>query len=198
VENRRIAFGALVCALLLSGCALVGSGSEPLDTFELTAATPATGARKTRTQILVAEPTALKALDSESIVIKPSEKVIQYLGGAQWADRLPRIVQARLAETFQKSGRVGGVGRPGEGLAIDYQVIADIRSFEIRLDGGDRAEVALFVQILNDRNGVVRAAQLFSASAPVSGDGAAAFVAALDHAFGTVAVEIVDWTASRI
>ena len=127
--------------------------------------------------MLIAEPSALKALDGENIVIKPSPGVIQYLKGAQWADRLPQIVQARLAETFQRSGSFGGVGKPGEGLAIDYQVIAEIRAFEVRVDGGEHAEVELFVRILNDRNGVVRASKTFTASAPVSGTGNDAYVA---------------------
>jgi ABC-type uncharacterized transport system auxiliary subunit len=46
-----------------------------------------------------------------------------------------------------------------------------VRAFEIRLDGGERAEVELFVRILNDRNGVVRASRVFEASAPVAGTG---------------------------
>ncbi len=149
-------------------------------------------------QILVAEPTALKALDGQDIVIKPSPGVIQYLKGAQWADRLPKIVQARLAESFQLSDRVGGVGRPGEGLAIDYQIIVDIRSFEIRLDGGARAEIELYARILNDRNGVIRASRTFTATAPVAGSGSDAFVAALDRAFAKAAVEIVDWTVPHL
>jgi cholesterol transport system auxiliary component len=184
---------------LLPGCALLGKSSEPLDTYELSApVTPVSGGRHTRRQVLVAEPSALKSLDSESIVIKPSAATIQYLKGAQWADRLPRVVQARLVETMQRSGRVGGVGIPGEGLAIDYQIIVDIRSFEIRLDGTDRAEVELYVKVLNDRNGVVRAGRLFSATAPVSGGSNDAFISALDRAFGSAATEIVVWTTSVI
>ena len=184
---------------LLPGCALLGSTAEPLDTYELSAPAPSvTGGRASRRQVLVTEPSALKSLDSENIVIKPSADTIQYLKGAQWADRLPRVVQARLIETLQQSGRVGGVGRPGEGLAIDYQIIVDIRSFEVRLDGGDRADVELYVRILNDRNGVVRAGRLFSATAPVSGGSNAAFITALDRAFGIAANDIVDWATSVI
>jgi cholesterol transport system auxiliary component len=198
VAIGRLASGALLAVLLLSGCALLGGGDpEPLDTYELTAPAPARAPRRPGTQILVAEPTAIKALDSESIVIKPSPATIQYLSGAQWADRLPRIVQARLVEAFQSSGRIG-VGKPGEGLAIDYQIIIDIRSFEIRLDGTDRAEIELFVRILNDRNGVVRTARLFTATVAVGAGGNGAFVAALDRAFGIAAAEIVEWTVSQI
>ncbi len=110
----------------------------------------------------------------------------------------PLIVQARLAETFQRSGSFAGVGKPGEGLAIDYQIIVEIRSFEVRVTGGERADVDLFVRILNDRNGEVRAARDFTASVPVSGGGNQAYIDALDRAFGETAREIVGWTDTVI
>lgn len=197
-----IRFGTIAAALALpfamSGCALIGGGSTPLDTYELTAPGGGESAPRSRTQILIAEPAALKALDGQNIVIKPAAGSIQYLKGAQWADRLPRVVQARLAEAFQRSGRFGGVGKPGEGLAIDYQVISEVRAFEVRVAGAAQAHVEIFVRVLNDRNGVVRAQRSFSASAPVSGAGNDAYIGALDRAFGQVAAEIVAWTDTRI
>ena len=195
----RAAFGVVGLSLALSGCAVLGGGNPPLDTFELTAPeSERPAARRTRTQILIAEPSALKALDGEKIVIKPSAKEVQFLAGAQWSDRLPRVVQARLADTFQRSGLFGGVGKPGEGLAIDYQIITEIRAFDVRLDGGDRADIEIHVRILNDRNGVVRAQRTFTATSPLSGAQNAAYTAALDRAFATVATDIVNWTASPI
>ena len=186
---------AALLVLSLAGCAALGGKPAPLDTFELSA--PSVDVRAhSRGQILIAQPSALKALDSQNIVIRPSDSSIQFLKGAQWADRLPQVIRARLAETFQKSGRFGGVGQPGEGLAIDYQVIADIRSFDIRIEGGVRADVELYIRVLNDRNGVVRAEKLFSATAPVSGAGNDAYVRALDQAFGQAATEILAWSAS--
>jgi cholesterol transport system auxiliary component len=192
--KHSLAAAALV--LFLPGCALLGGGSRPLDTYDLSAPQPNPGKRAHRLQVLIANPTAIKAFDSQNIVIEPRPGAIEYLKGVQWADRLPKVVQARLAETFQKSRRFGGVGQPGEGLAIDYQVIADIRSFDIKVDGGEQADVELYIRILNDRNGVVRAEKLFSATAPVSGTGNDAYVKALDRAFGRVANEILDWSAS--
>ncbi|MER8652013.1 MULTISPECIES: ABC-type transport auxiliary lipoprotein family protein [unclassified Mesorhizobium] len=202
--GSRVTFGlggyksaAVLLGLTLAGCAALGGKPAPLDTFELSA--PSIDAHgHSRRQILIAQPSALKALDSQNIVIKPSDRSIQYLKGAQWADRLPLIVQARLAETFQRSGSFAGVGKPGEGLAIDYQVIVEIRSFEVRVNGGEHAEVNLFVRILNDRNGEVRASKSFTASAPVSGSGNPAYVSALDSAFGEAAKDIVSWTDSVI
>lgn len=190
--------GVALLALGVAGCAaLPGGGPAPLDTFELSA--PSVEVRShSRRQILIAEPSALKALDGQNIVIKTGSRAIQYLKGAQWADRLPLIVQARLAEMFQRSGSFAGIGKPGEGLAIDYQVITEVRSFEIRADRGEQAQVELFVRLLNDRNGEVRASRTFTASAPVSGGGNQAYVAALDSAFGQTARDIVRWTETSI
>jgi cholesterol transport system auxiliary component len=187
-------------ALLLPGCAaLPGGGPAPLDTYDLTAsATAVSGPQRARTQVLVAEPTALKVLDGENLVIRPSASSIEFLSGAQWADRLPRIVQARLVESLQATGRFGGVGKPGEGLAIDYQIVTEIRAFEIRVGGGGRAEVGLFVKLLNDRNGVVRASRAFQATSPVSGTGNEAYVQALDRAFAQASGELVSWVLSSI
>ncbi len=197
MKSSALVSSAVALSVLLSGCALL-STPKVLDTYELTAPEAKKSRGSSRRQLLIAEPSALKALDGENIVIKPSPGVIQYLKGAQWADRLPKIVQARLAETFQRSGNFGGVGKPGEGLAIDYQIIAEIRAFEVRVGAGENADVELFIRILNDRNGVVRAAKTFNATAPVLGAGNDAYVQALDAAFGQAAVEIVAWADSLI
>ncbi|MET3790330.1 cholesterol transport system auxiliary component [Aquamicrobium terrae] len=198
MSSVKFRFVAALLACTLAGCAaLPGGGPAPLDTFELSAASVNSGSLSRR-QILIAEPAALKAFDGQNIVIKPADGSIQYLKGAQWADRLPLIVQARLAETFQRSGRFAGVGKPGEGLAIDYQVITEIRAFDVQVAGGQKAVVELFVRLLNDRTGEVRAAQSFTASAPVSGSGNQAYVSALDRAFGDAAAQIVNWTGTAI
>ncbi|WP_435371464.1 ABC-type transport auxiliary lipoprotein family protein [Mesorhizobium liriopis] len=198
MKRASKAVSVMLLASLLAGCAALGGGPAPLDTYELTAPSISERPARGRTQILIADPTALKALDGQNIVISPRPGAVEYLSGAQWSDRLPRIVQLRLAETFQKAGGFGGVGRPGEGLAIDYQVIVEIRRFGISVNGGRTADVELFVKLLNDKNGTVRATREFTGRAPVSGAGNAAYVDALSAAFGQAATQIVDWTRSRV
>ncbi|AHK44514.1 putative ABC transporter protein [Ensifer adhaerens OV14] len=182
-------------AVLLAGC---GAGAAVNDTFSLSASPVVEGRAATSKQILVPEPTALKALDSDQVVIRLSGSELQYLSKAQWSDRLPRMVQAKLVQAFENTGKVAGVGKPGEGLAIDYQVISEIRSFEISTEGADTAVVEIFAKIVNDRNGTVRAQKAFRATAGVKGTGNPAFVRALDQAFATVASEIVGWTLGSI
>lgn len=181
-------------AMLLAGCGTKANN----DTFDLSITPSAQGTAVRNRQILVPEPTAIKSLDSEQVVVRVSPSEIQYLANSQWGDRLPKMVQSKLVEAFENTGKLGGVGKPGQGLAIDYQVVTDIRSFEIDTSGQRVAKVEISVKILNDRNGSVRAQNVFRATAPVSGEGNQQFVAAINRAFAKVGSEIVDWTLQSI
>jgi cholesterol transport system auxiliary component len=198
VRKRRTGVGAsIVCisSLFLSGC--LGAGAKD-DTFVLSDVAVVSGPSAKNRQILIPEPTALKALDSEQVVIRLSGAELQYLDKSRWSDRLPKMVQSKLVEAFENTGKLGGVGRPGEGLAIDYQVVSDIRAFEIEADGGNHAHVEISVKILNDRNGTVKAQRVFSGDAPVAGAGNIAFIKALDTAFSGVTADIVGFTLKAI
>jgi cholesterol transport system auxiliary component len=183
---------------LLSGCGSALGTKTPPDTYSLTGTPNVEGRASPRRQILIAEPIALKALDSEQIVIKPTSSSIQYLADSQWSDRLPKIVQAKLVQAFENSGRVGGVGRPGEGLAIDYQISTSIRSFEIRVQGGETALVEISAKVINDRNGSVSDQRVFRGTSPVRGSGNGAYVEALDRAFDQVTVDLVAWALQKL
>ncbi len=202
IPRRKISAVSTKFAVMmpLLGAILVGcGGGAKNDTFDLSVSpAPVTQARSLKgRQLLVAEPTALKALDSENIVVRLSNSEVQYLANSQWSDRLPRMVQSKLVEAFQDTGRLGGVGRPGQGLAIDYQVVTDIRAFEVDTKN-NVANIEISVQLLNDRNGTVRAQDVFRASARVSGTGNANFVKALDSAFAAASREIVAWTLKAL
>lgn len=191
--KAKAGLGLVLLGLLLAGC---GTGPAP-DTYDLKGLTGDVSAPKRNRQVLVTEPTAVKALNSDQIVVRLAGAEIQYLAKAQWADRLPRLVQARLVEALENTGKLSGVGTPGQGLAIDDQVVSDIRSFEIATNGSSRARVEISVKLLNDRNGTIRAQQTFVAEAP-AGSGNPAFIKALDTAFGQVTNEIVEWVLKEL
>ncbi|CAK7256450.1 ABC-type transport auxiliary lipoprotein family protein [Shinella yambaruensis] len=197
LRNGTAARAALV-AVLAAMLAACGSTQAKNDTFALTSVATADGPSARSRQILVPPPSALKALDGEQIVIRPSASEIQYLAGAQWSDSLSKMVQAKLVQAFENTGRLGGVGMPGQGLAIDYQIVTDIRAFEVQTAGADAAVVEISAKLLNDRNGTVRAQKVFRATVPVGGTGNPAFVKALDAAFAAVTADIVGWTLASI
>lgn len=197
--RRRQGLAAKTALVFMSASLLTACGTKAVnDTFSLTSVPVVEGPSARNRQILVAVPTALKALGSDQVVVRPTTSEIQYLGKAQWGDTLPNIVQAKLVQAFEATGSLGGVGKPGEGLAIDYQVVTTLRAFEVRTSGPATAVVEIFAKIVNDRNGTVRAQQVFRATAPVSGAGGPAFVAGLDAAFARVTADIVAWTLKSI
>jgi cholesterol transport system auxiliary component len=196
---RRLLAATMLLPALGFGLAACGSKAVN-DTFDLTASVSdvATTASARNRQLLVADPSALKALDSEQILVRVSGAEIRYLSQSQWSDRLTRVVQSKLVEAFENTGRLGGVGRPGQGLAIDFQLITDVRAFEIAAEGGDRGVVEISAKLLNDRNGTVKAQRVFRAEVPSTGSDNASYVAALDRAFARVTGDIVTWTLQSI
>lgn len=187
----------LLLATLLAGCGT----TTPLDTFSLSTPqqTKSASASRKNLQLLVPAPSALKALDSENIVVNTAPGAIEYLKGAQWGDRLPNLVQSRLVQAYENTGVFGGVGRPGDGLAINYQILTDLRVFSIQAYGAQKAAVVeIAVKLMNDKNGEVRATRVFRSAVPVSGTTNSGYVKALDAAFERTASDIVSWTISSL
>ena len=190
---RRLAATA-VLAGLLSACSLARF-SAPDAIFDLSAPDDVATKAGTPAQLLIPVPSASAALDSTRIAARPTDSEYAYLPGAVWSDTLPKLLQARLTETFQNTGRVRAAGRPGQSLSINYQVVMDIRAFEI---AGEAAVAEFHVMILNDRNGVVVSRRIVKASAPVGDTSNAGAVAALDAAMDDAFGEIAGWVLGRI
>jgi cholesterol transport system auxiliary component len=180
---------AAVCAVALVGCAAI-IPRAPSDIFDLSAPTEVAAPGRGRLQVLVPEPSAIKALDTDRIAARPSPSEYAYLPRAVWSDSLPKLLQARLMETLQNSGRVRAAALPGQGLVIDYQLVVDIRAFE--LSGGE-AVAEFAVKLMDDRTGRVARTRTFRHVAAVSSSEPEAVVAGLNAAMDAAFVEITAW-----
>ena len=190
----------LSAAVVSAGCSL---SSAPDETFDLVtpAAVDQTVSEARGVQLLVAEPKTIEILASKQVVVRVGERAVQYLGGVRLADALPRFAQFKIKRALEGSRAVGAVGLPGDGLAIDYQIITDIRAFEIRTDGPETAFVSLTVKVLDDRTGTVIASRVFDAAAPVAGTATVeneAYIAALDTALDNALVQVTNWVGQRV
>ncbi|NKB52716.1 MAG: ABC transporter [Rhizobiaceae bacterium] len=197
IHRRGWQRGLVVAASLmaLSSCALVKPGEAPRETFDISAPTQFSGVRGgSRAQILVKVPTALKSLDSDRIVVKPTPTIVTYLAGAQWTDTVPRLVQAKLVESFENSAATRATAKPGDGLVIDYQLVSDVRRFEVA-DGV--AIIELSIKLLTDRTGRVRETRIFRSTARSISDKPEDLVDAFDSAFDELARDIVTWIVRR-
>lgn len=174
-------------ALLLAGC---GGGAAPT-TYDLSAPRDFGRIGGSGGVLIVAEPSTVQALDSDRLIVKDSAGALSFLGGAQWADRVPKLVQTRLIQTFENGSRLAAVGRPGERIVPDLQLNTDIRSFNIDAASG-AAVVEITAKLVGDRSGKVQRAKLFSARVPAGADGAGA-ARALDQALSQVLIQIARW-----
>lgn len=193
----RAAFLA-VLALTLGGCAALGISAPPPSTFDLIAPHSARLSGGARGQLVVAEPTAIAVLDTEKIVVRPTAGEVAHLAGVQWSDRLPKLLQARIVQTFENISRIRAVGRPGDRLAPDYQLVLDVRAFNIAATTEPFAEVEIGAKIVTDKDGRVVAAKVFRATVPTPTTQGAGAVSAVNAAFGRTATDIVHWTARVI
>jgi phospholipid/cholesterol/gamma-HCH transport system substrate-binding protein len=81
-----------------------------------------------------------------------------------------------------------------EGLSADYQLIIDIRAFQVA--GRDQpAEIELAAKLLGN-SGRILAGKAFAAKVPAASAEAPAAIAALDEAFGKVAVDLAAWVGN--
>ena len=190
---RRAApfFLALALALALAGC----GGGAP-QTFDLSAA-PAKAARPLRAQLSIREPIASLDLDGQRILVRTGPETIAYLADAQWADRLPTLIQTRLVETFQNAKLMRSVARAGSGPSAEYSLELDIRAFELDVSKSE-AVVDFAVKIVSQTSGKVAAARIFRVTAPAAGTSGAAATAALNTALSDAMTQIVAFTAAEI
>ncbi|KPF65880.1 ABC transporter [Bosea sp. AAP35] len=178
----------LAAGVFLAGC----SGSSAPTTFDLSAPRDFGRLGGSRATLMVQEPTTVQALDSDRVIIRDSSGALSFLGGAQWADRVPKLVQVRLIQTFENGSRLGSVARPGDRITPEVQLLTDIRSFNIDAASG-AAVVEITAKLVGDRTGDIRRARLFSARVPAGAVDGAGAAQALDRALSQVLVDIVRW-----
>ncbi len=192
---------ALLLATILAGCSTLGLGptAKPDAIFDISVPTAFDGTvKKSSAQILVPTPNASDALSTSRIAVRAKGGSLSYLPGVSWSDQLPPLVQTIMVRAFENSGRVRAVGKPGESLAIDDQVIVDVRAFELDVTGSPAAHVTLGVKLLDERTGKVRATQVFDVSRPSASDRPKDAIVAIDQAASAAVSQVVAWTASAL
>ncbi|MCF3932830.1 ABC-type transport auxiliary lipoprotein family protein [Acuticoccus sp. M5D2P5] len=184
-----------MAALTLAAC---GGGEQISAIYELTASPTPPVSRGTTAQILVPEPRALEALASNKIAVKPTELTISYYPEVAYQDTVPRVLQRVLLDTFQNTGRVNAVGLPGQSLLINYQVVTEVRSFQVETYAGDKARVVVAVKLLNDSNGRVLSSRIFDTMVPLSSDAPEPAMVGMNQAVQQLSADIVNWTLAQI
>ena len=150
-----------------------------------------------KAQLIVPDPNAIILFDSQKILLRNGEGTYTNINNAQWADNLPKLVQARIVQSFENARQLTAVSRPLDQLNAQYRLELTIRSFQLTLEPSPKAVVDVTARLVSDK-GAVAGARVFTASIAAKSAEASDAVAALNEAFSKVAGEIVGWTAGTI
>ena len=177
---------------------LTGSGAPkkgpPI--YDLAAATDVPAATPLKGQVAVPDPNAIILFDSPKILVRSAAGTYSSIDNAQWADNLPKLVQARIVQSFENAHQLGEVSRPLDQVAAEYRLEIGIRSFYLEPQPSPKATVEITARLVSDKG--IAGAKLFSASAAAKSADAADAVAALNAAFTDVEKQIVAWTLTTL
>ncbi len=146
--------------------------------------------------LAIPEPTAVAMLDTQRFLFSPPEEQPDF-ADAMWAESIPKLVQARLIESFENYDMTHAPLRASDEDAADYRLVLDIRRFQIAADAGPRADIGLSARIL-DKDGKVTAARLFETTQQFDKLDPKAASAAFNEAFGRIAEELIGWVAETL
>lgn len=186
---------AVMLALLSTACVSVLPEAEPAKPrFHIAPAeTGALSGDRLRFSLVVEEPRATRVYDTVRIAVASAPGRIEYLGGAEWADRAPRLFQTAVIQTFEDAGRILGVGDRTAIPVADIVLQTDIRRMELSVNGARAADVSVYAR-LTDGKGKIYAAQKFEAGVPADSAKPDDVYRAFDAAFDRVIADLVGWT----
>lgn len=202
-QMRRVLAPTLL-AVLLAGCAsILPSGDTASTLYGLQAPRDYPAAMAgANWQLLVEEPAAERALDTDRIAIYNGPHALQYFTGARWTDRAPRLVQDLIVESFEHAGLQMSASRQSVAVRPNVALVSDLRDFEARIEGTGGGPVTPEVVVrlsakviwLDGRR--VLDGRTFEARNMAASDNVEDVVRAMNVAAQTVVRDVVTWAAA--
>ena len=145
--------------------------------------------------IVVPDISTVLLYDTQKILVRPSGGDNPSFETARWADSLPRLLQARIVQSFENANFLGKVTKPLDGGTPKFQLLIDLRRFQITTGSqSPEADIEFSAKLVSDEGGKVVAAKIFRVTVPTKVTDAAAAAAVLNEAFQKAATELVIWT----
>jgi phospholipid/cholesterol/gamma-HCH transport system substrate-binding protein len=147
-------------------------------------------------QLAIPEPTAVAMLETQRFLFSPAKDYPGF-ADALWADAIPKLLQARLIESFENYDIAHAPLRVADLGQTEFQLLIDVRRFRITTDPEPAADIGLSARIV-DKNGKVIASRLFEDSQKFDKVEPQVSVAAFNEAFGRIAKDMVGWTVQAL
>jgi phospholipid/cholesterol/gamma-HCH transport system substrate-binding protein len=146
--------------------------------------------------LAIPEPTAIAMLQTQRLLFSPVKDYPNF-GDFLWADSIPKLLQARLIDSFENYDIAHAPLRTADVGQTDFQLLIDVRRFRIATESEPTAEIGLSARLL-DKNGKVIASRLFEESRKLDRNEPPAAVDAFNDAFGRIAKDMVGWTVQAL
>lgn len=184
----------VLSAMLAAGCVSVlpeAAPAKPRFHIVAAAADGLTG-EPLDFSLVIDEPRSTRVYDSVRIAVASAPGRIEYLAGAEWADRAPRLFQTALIQTFENAGRILAVGDRSSLPIADLVLQSDIRRMELSVENGEAADISVYAR-LSDGKGRIYAAKKFEARVNASSTRADDVYAAFSQGFDQIVTDMVAW-----
>jgi phospholipid/cholesterol/gamma-HCH transport system substrate-binding protein len=175
---------------------LTGTGpqSKPPVVYDLTAATGFPAAIKPLSaKLSLPDPSAILVFDTQNILVSAADGTYSNIENAKWADNLPKLMQARVLQSFENAQQLGKIDKANDMAEGGYKLELGIRNFQISLSPQPKAVVEFTARVVSDK-GDVAGARMFNATTDAKSEQPADAVAALNAAFAKAAGDLVNWT----
>jgi cholesterol transport system auxiliary component len=181
------------CAVLLAGCGSLGGPEVKVQVYSPDAKVqPDPSWPRADWHLTVETQAATQMLDSVKIAVRPTPNALQTYKGAAWADTAPELLQVRVIEAFEDSGKVASVRRGGG--RGDIGLMLEVRQFETVYRGAAPEAVIELQARLVDFRGRGVASKRFRQVVPGTAADVPTMVDAFGQAMAAISGELVGWT----
>jgi cholesterol transport system auxiliary component len=188
---------AAAAAVLLAGCQLIEAASEPTDLYTVTPkSTFDQDLPSVYWQLAVEVPAASANLNTGRIALAMTPTSSDYYSKTAWTDRAPLMVQTRIVDSFENTGKIVAVARESIALRANYQLQPDLRNFEaIYYYGGPPiVKVRIIAKLVRLPDRQIIGVASFERCVRAREDKIPGVVQAFDQALGSVVKRLVAWT----
>ena len=191
---------AIVAALLLGGCSILGPKPEPGTIYAPDPrVAPAPQWPTVDWQLTLSRASASPMADSLRIAVRPNPNELQVYKGASWAKTPTSMVEDAVLRALACGCAhvlADAVARQGAGVAGDYKLVLDLRRFEAdyTVNGAvPTATIELNAKLLHAPDQTVVAARTFLQAPPAASTAVPDVVDAFESSLETLTGELAGW-----
>lgn len=186
---------ALFAALVLGACSILPKGPPPAELFTLNAPSVQNSTHTTRSlpSIKILLPQAASGLETSRVALRSGNNRIDYYRDIRWADTSTALLQSLLVESFDNSNAFKAVTNDLMDLYADYNLLVDIRDFQIEYKNDKPYANIRFVTklIKNGPQQKIVMTRTYHAQEDASANDLKAVMQAFDRGYQKIAKDIV-------